>query len=143
MGLAESMSKSIGKYQRKDALKKKQKGRKTTKSPESILQDAIIRHFLDKGFMVIRHNSFMQFSEQSGTPMRAYILSNTGGSAGLADVSVGKDGKLVYIEVKTGYNKQSEPQKKFEGVCNKFNMPYCVAYSVEQAEEKVNQIFNN
>lgn len=147
MGLANSMSKNIRKYESKDALKAKQKergkGKSKTKSPESIIQDAIIKHFLERDFMVIRHNSFAGFSEQTGTYLRAYTISNTGGSAGLADVTIGRDGKLLYIEVKAGYNKQSYEQEKFQALCEKFSMPYCVAYSVEQAEEKANQIFNN
>lgn len=113
------------------------------KQTEKELQSDMITHFLKKGYMVIRHNSFFQVSEESGTPMRAYIISNTGDSSGLSDITVGKDGRLAYIEVKTGYNKQTDSQKKFEGICNKYGMPYCVAYSIEQADEFINKIFNN
>lgn len=142
MGLAESMSKSIGKYQRKDALKAKQKGRKKTKGPESILQDEMVKHFLSKGLMVTRYNSGSFFSEESGTFFRAYIVCNNGSSAGKSDLELALDGKVVYIEVKTGYNKQSDSQKKFQALCEKFNMPYKVAYSIEEAEQFAKKYIN-
>lgn len=113
------------------------------KESEAELQKKMIEHFLSKGFMVIRHNSFMQFSEASGTPMRAYVISNTGGSSGLADITVAKNGRLAYIEVKIGRNKQTDSQEKFEKICTKYGMPYCVANSIEIADKFINKIFNN
>ena len=142
MGLASSMSKNINKYQRKDALKQKQKARKKTKGPETILQDAMIKYFLSKDLLVTRYNSGSMFSEESGTLFRAYIISNNGSSSGKADLELSRDGKSVYIEVKTGYNKQSDSQKKYQALCEQYNMPYCVAYSIEEADEFAKQFFN-
>ena len=143
MGLNSSMSGNITKYQRKDAEEAKSaRAKKKGKSPEAKLQDEMSRFFLDKGFMVIRHNSGVMKSEESLSYFRAYIIANTGGSGGLSDLTIGKDGKLIYVEVKAGYNKQTEPQKRFEDLCNKFNMPYSTAYSVEEADKFARQHFN-
>ena len=142
MGLAESMMKNVSRYEKKDAQKAKSKASKgKPRKPEAILQDAIIKHFLADGFMVVDHNSGTIRTESGGF-FHAYTLSNTGGNGGLSDVTVGLDGKLVYLEVKTGYNKQTPAQIRFQELCKKFRMPYEVAYSVEEADRKVKQHFN-
>lgn len=141
MSLSAGMAKNINKIKRRDLAKEKsKKSGKKKRSPEAILQDEMIKHYKARGFMVIRHNSYAGITE-TGTYLKAYTVCNYGGNAGLSDLTIGKDGKLVYLEVKTGYNKQTWSQERFQQECEKFGMPYIAAYSIEEADKFINKIF--
>ena len=141
MGLYGNMSSNLSKIKQRDERKqqaKKSRGKK--KSPEAILQNELISHFKKKGYMVNRYNSGQIYTEK-GFPFKAFTNANTGSSSGHSDMTVAKDGKILYMEVKAGYNKLSDSQRKFKKVCQEFNMPFAVVRSIEEAEKAVNFYF--
>jgi len=46
-----------------------------------------------------------------------YIFQGLGSYKGISDLIAMKDGRTVYIEVKTETGRQSEHQKQFERIC--------------------------
>lgn len=108
--------------------------RKTTKRTqrENPIQRAIIDYLLYRGFLVIRHNG-SAFSTD-GRYVRAYVIANSGESAGLADVFAAKDGRMYFFEVKKADGTQLKSQKKFEALCVERGVFYRVVRSVEDVQ---------
>ena len=54
--------------------------------------------------------------------------------AGVADLCVMlPEGRALWLELKTGKNKQTEAQLAFQGICGKLGHPYEIARTLEEA----------
>lgn len=67
-----------------------------------------------------------------------YHLQGVGCRKGFPDLTAMKDGRTVYIEVKTPTGKQSDYQKEFERICNAHGCTYILARSVSDIEGLLN-----
>lgn len=50
---------------------------------------------------------------------------------GFPDLTGFKDDKIFFVEVKSGYNKQTTQQRYFQELCEKAGITYILAYSLE------------
>lgn len=50
---------------------------------------------------------------------------------GFPDLTGFKDNKIFFVEVKSGYNKQSTHQRLFQELCEKAGIIYVLAYKLE------------
>ena len=64
-----------------------------------------------------------------------YIFQGLGSYKGISDLIAMKDGRTVYIEVKTETGRQSEHQKQFERICIEHGCRYILARSVNDVAE--------
>lgn len=67
-----------------------------------------------------------------------YIFQGLGSYKGISDLIALKDGKTIFIEVKTPTGRQSEHQKKFEKICIEHGCRYILARSVNDVAELLN-----
>lgn len=67
-----------------------------------------------------------------------YHLQGVGSRKGFPDLTAMKEGRTVYIEVKTETGRQSDYQKKFERICNAHGCTYIIARSVSDIEGLLN-----
>ena len=67
-----------------------------------------------------------------------YHLQGVGCRKGFPDLTAMKDGKTIYIEVKTETGKQSDYQKEFQKVCESHGCRYILARSVDDVAEFLN-----
>ena len=82
-------------------------------NPETVIQNAIRDLLRMDGWLVIRHQQ------------------NLGSYLGLTDLSAVKDGKTIYIEVKTPTGRQSAYQKQFQKDIEEHGATYILARSVD------------
>ena len=64
-----------------------------------------------------------------------YHLQGVGCRRGFPDLTAMKDGKTIYIEVKTATGRQSDYQKDFQKVCEAHGCRYIIARSVNDVAE--------
>ena len=64
-----------------------------------------------------------------------YHLQGVGCRKGFPDLTAMKDGRTIYIEVKTATGRQSDYQKEFERICIKHGCTYILARSVKDVSE--------
>ena len=64
-----------------------------------------------------------------------YHLQGVGCRKGFPDLTAMRNGKTVYIEVKTETGRQSEHQKEFERICIAHGCTYIVARSLKDVED--------
>ena len=64
-----------------------------------------------------------------------YHLQGVGSRKGFPDLTAMKNGRTVYIEVKTETGKQSEHQKQFEKICKAHGCTYIVARSLKDVQD--------
>lgn len=67
-----------------------------------------------------------------------YIFQGLGSYKGISDLIALKDGKVIFIEVKTKTGRQSEYQKDFEKICSEHGCRYILARSVDDVAELLN-----
>ena len=67
-----------------------------------------------------------------------YHLQGVGSRKGFPDLTAMKDGKTVYIEVKTETGRQSDHQKEFERICNAHGCKYILARCEDDIAELLN-----
>lgn len=67
-----------------------------------------------------------------------YHLQGVGCRRGFPDLTAMKDGKTVYIEVKTETGRQSDYQKYFQKVCENHGCKYILARSTADIAELLN-----
>ena len=67
-----------------------------------------------------------------------YHLQGLGSRKGFPDLTAMKDGKTVYIEIKTETGRQSDYQKEFERICINHGCKYILARSVNDIVELLN-----
>ena len=63
-----------------------------------------------------------------------YHLQGLGSYRGMSDLQALKDGRAVFIEVKTARGRQSEHQKKFQEMVESAGLEYVLARGVEDVE---------
>ena len=63
-----------------------------------------------------------------------YHLQGLGSYRGMSDLQALKDGRAVFIEVKTPRGRQSEYQKKFQEMVETAGLEYVLARGVEDVE---------
>ena len=64
-----------------------------------------------------------------------YHLQGVGSRKGFPDLTAMKDGRTVYIEVKTETGRQSAHQKEFERICIAHGCRYIIARSVKDVQD--------
>ena len=64
-----------------------------------------------------------------------YHLQGVGSRKGFPDLTAMKNGRTVYIEVKTETGKQSAYQKEFERICKEHGCTYIIARSVKDVAD--------
>ena len=67
-----------------------------------------------------------------------YHLQGVGCRKGFPDLTAMKDGRTVYIEVKTPSGRQSDYQKEFERICISHGCRYILARSKDDIAELLN-----
>ncbi len=93
-----------------------------TKQPESMILDAVRNILQLDGWDVTRH--------QQGL----------GSRRGFPDLTALKDGKTLYIEIKTATGKQSAYQVEFENICKAHGGTYILARSVDDIKPYLTSI---
>ena len=105
--------------------------------PEKIIEDAILKYLKADGWLAIKFNSGQILNPHTGAPFRAYFIANTKKSAGMSDILAAKNGRVLFLEVKTKAGRQSPSQKDFEMLCHAMGNEYYVVRSVEEVEKIV------
>ena len=118
----------------------KAKADKYAKS-EAKLQKDVAAIFEGAGLLTIRINSSVQWTEH-GSRLASYRIVNTNATSGLADIMIMKDGRALFVEVKTPKGRLSESQVKFQATANHYGMHYVVIRSTDEARAIVH-IFAN
>jgi hypothetical protein len=104
------------------------------KVSESNMQKAVISYFLTNGCCVIRINSGRMTNEISKQYFKAYhVFGLIKPNAGYSDLMVMKDGKTVFIEMKTIDGKQNPNQKAFERHVKNYGFQYEICKSIDDA----------
>ena len=67
-----------------------------------------------------------------------YHLQGVGSRKGFPDLPAMKEGRTVYIEVKTETGRQSDYQKEFEKICISHGCTYILARSISDVSELLN-----
>lgn len=101
------------------------KSKKTKKNPEKILQDAAIKFLQTQNYYVMRLNSSTIQSMDTGIYMSSYKIAGLG-SSGASDLIVGKNGKIIFIEMKSPSGRQSQSQKRFQTFVEKLGFRYLI-----------------
>ena len=99
---------------------------------EATIQRQVMQACMAAGWMVVRVNSSVSRTE-GDRYLRAYLIGNTGASAGHADLVAYRDRYAVFLEVKTTTGRQSESQKRFAELCERHSMPYFIVRSPQEA----------
>lgn len=96
---------------------------KRRRNPETEIQTQITGYLQAHGFYCIRNHQTL------------------GSHKGLSDMTVIKESKTVYIEVKTAKGKQSEDQEKFQRAIEEHGGHYVILRSLHEAVDFV-ALFN-
>jgi len=99
---------------------------------EGALQRRIADALIKLGYLVVRYNSSMHYT-QRGTPLSAIRVLNTNATAGHPDLVVYRNGKATFVEIKTQTGKQSRTQKTFQSLAASHGMEYVIFRSVDEA----------
>jgi len=99
---------------------------------ESAVQKAIVKALDAAGWMVIRINSSVNQTDD-GRYLRAYYIQPLGAAKGHADLVAYRNGRAVFLEVKTATGRQSDSQKAFEGCCRRYGMEYYIVRTPQEA----------
>jgi len=91
---------------------------------ESLIQKEIIEYLKANNWLVYKNVSQGQRIQGHGRVMST--------CKGIPDLSIIKDGRLIYIEVKTEKGKLSEHQEKWIANAEKYGVKTIVACSVEE-----------
>jgi hypothetical protein len=113
---------------------------KKKSNPERIIQDDCLKFLKEKGWLPIRFNSSMIISNESGIPIRSYLIYGLGMSSGLSDIIAFKDDRYLMIEVKAEKGKLNENQLKFQKHCIENGLKYFVVHSVAELNDLLNSI---
>ena len=102
---------------------------------EADIQADIINTLIKNNYGVIRHNT-IKARTANGALVLAYICYPTKYSDGMADLEVFyANGRSAFLEVKTQRGRQSESQRRFQGWCDYYKVPYRVVRSADEALE--------
>lgn len=101
---------------------------------EKDIQDSVAKLLMYHGYMVVRINSGVMMSTNTGMPFRAYTIMNTKAKSGLSDLMAFKNNHTLFIEIKTKKGVQSESQKAFEAICKQYGQTYVICRSLNDAK---------
>ena len=107
--------------------------------PERKIERAILDYLSWSGWLAIKFNSGVIMNPYNNAPFHAYKIANTNSSAGMCDIFAAKDGKLLFLEVKTDVGRQSKSQKDFERLCSKTGNDYRVVRSLDEVIELIKE----
>lgn len=122
----------VGAAVAKEKAKRAAKAAKYANS-EAKLQKEILAYLAKVGFLVIRINSSVQWTEH-GSRLTSYRIVNTNGTSGVADAVIMRDRKVYMVEIKTSKGRLSQSQTAFRDLCHLYNIDYIVMRSLADAE---------
>jgi len=99
---------------------------------EDIIQQSIVIWFKNNFVM---HKKGLIFSVPNGglrNKITAKILKLTGALAGVSDLIVIQQNKIIFVEVKTEKGTQSDVQKLFQELVESFGFKYWIVKNLEQ-----------
>jgi hypothetical protein len=99
-------------------------------NPEGQLQLQIIHYYKAKGYIIGK-------IKNKGSRLGNRFIQDPYAFLGLPDLLLFTSNKMFFIEVKAPQGKQSEYQTAFQNYCNNANIPYILAYSLEDVQEIV------
>lgn len=113
-------------------LTNEKNGKKRYNKTEHTLQNAIEDYLVFKNWLVIRINSGAIKTDNGFFRCYKVIAKNCNMTAGISDLIAMKNGKVLFIEVKTDKGKQTEFQKEFQKVCLKHNQTYLIIRNIDE-----------
>lgn len=122
----------VGSIVAKEKAKRQAKAAKYATS-EAKLQKDILSYLAKVGFLVIRINSSVQWTEH-GSRLTSYRVVNSNATSGVADSIVMLNKKVYMVEIKTPKGRLSASQTAFRDLCAKYGIDYVVLRSGEDAE---------
>ena len=105
------------------------------RKPEWIFQCQTVRALRTAGFI-----TFAVPNGGSRNIREAVAMKASGTLAGAPDLVVAKNGRVWFIELKTGKGRQSPAQKEFEQACWDNNIHYCVISTFGVLEYFINNL---
>lgn len=118
-----------------------QKNRKNTKknnNTEHKIQDEIMKYLRKNGFVVVRINSSMLWTEE-GNPVRSYLIFGLGVSYGFPDLLAMKGDKYFLFEVKTPKGKLSINQQKVKKFFEQHNVQYNIVRDISEVKRIIEE----
>lgn len=116
-------------------LEKAKHHRKKPRQPERGLQEACVKWFR------LQYPNLVIFAVPNGGSRNLYEAKNmkeSGTLAGVADlVIVGNGGRVLFVEMKAGKNKQEDSQVLFQNKVEKLGHKYIICRSREQFMKEV------
>ena len=116
-------------------LEKAKHHRKKPRQPERELQEACVKWFR------LQYPNLVIFAVPNGGSRNLYEAKNmkeSGTLAGVADlVIVGNGGRVLFVEMKAGKNKQEDSQVLFQNKVEKLGHKYIICRSREQFMKEV------
>ncbi len=97
---------------------------------EQAIQKQIIEYLTITGWFVIKNNTVGIWKAKT----KSYIPNQ---SKGLADLTAIKNGRVIMIEVKKKYGKQSPNQVEFQDKWESKGGEYILAYSLDEVIKKI------
>lgn len=100
---------------------------------EADIQADIVNALIRTNVGVMRVNTVKARTE-AGAVVKSYTFYPVKDmDTGCSDLIAFADGIAAFMEVKTPRGKQSDSQKRFEGWCRYYNMPYYIVRSADEA----------
>lgn len=65
-----------------------------------------------------------------------HVLQGLGAYRGISDLIAAKDGRVIFVELKTATGRQSEHQKRFEADLTSAGGEYVLCRSIEDLQER-------
>lgn len=96
---------------------------------EAEIQKAIVEWLVGNGWMAIRFNSGAHMID--GRMIRMYTIEPSGKSSGVSDLLAFRNGRHVFLEVKSAKGRLSDDQEKFAQLASQFGETVHVVRSVE------------
>lgn len=96
---------------------------------ESNIQQACVRYFR------LKYPKYLCFSVPNGGSRSAItgaILKAEGAMAGVSDLVIVADGRVAFVEMKTGKGRQQDTQKIFQGNVERLGHPYFICRSLDE-----------
>jgi hypothetical protein len=116
---------------------KQAKKKKKVQGPEHAFQKEVLAHLKRNGFLPIRFNSQVGKSSATGTLLRGYMIYGLGMSSGLPDILAIKNGRSIFIEVKSPKGRLSDDQKKVHAELEKYKFPHTTVKSIPELDAQL------
>lgn len=104
-----------------------------SKISESKLQQEIVLWFRNNYCLKFHNPRLMIYSvpNERASKVERMRMKNIGALSGVADLTVVLPNKIIFVELKVGYNKQSDTQKEFENRVISLGFEYHLVRSLE------------